>query len=100
MIPDTLITMQCREKYAIMLTDMRDNGTPDAEIKKLVTPENFEKYKEVASKNIIRDLKASMAVEEVAKAENIRVAPEEIEEQMGNLKKEVAQSGEVRRSER
>lgn len=92
-IPDTLITMQCREKYALMLTDMRDNGTPDAEIKKLVTPENFEKYKEIARPNIERDLKASMAVEEVAKFENIRVAPEEIEEQMANIKKEVAQSG-------
>ena len=92
-IPDTLITMQCREKYALMLTDMRDNGTPDAEIKKLVTPENFEKYKEIARPNIERDLKESMAVEEVAKFENIRVAPEEIEEQMANIKKEVAQSG-------
>ncbi|GMH49654.1 hypothetical protein TrRE_jg3675 [Triparma retinervis] len=93
-IPDTLITMQCREKYALMLTDMRDNGTPDSEIKKLVTPENFEKYKDIARPNIERDLKASMAVEEVAKFENIRVAPEEIEEQMANIKKEVAQSGE------
>mmetsp|Transcript_18462 Transcript_18462/g.38456 ORF Transcript_18462/g.38456 Transcript_18462/m.38456 type:complete len:547 (+) Transcript_18462:28-1668(+) len=93
-VPDTLITMQCREKYAVMLTEMRDNGTPDAEIKKLVTPENFEKYKEVARGGIERDLKASMAVEEIAKIENIRVAPDEIEEQMANLKKEVAQSGE------
>ena len=65
-----------------MLTEMRDNGTPDAEIKKLVSPENFEKYVDVSRDGITRDLKASLAVEEIAREENIRVDPQEVEEQV------------------
>lgn len=64
-IPETLVTIQAREKFAVMLTEMRDNGSPDSEIKKLVSAENFEKYKDISRDGIVRDLKASMAVEEV-----------------------------------
>eukprot|EP00518_Triparma_eleuthera_P004897 CAMPEP_0182454796 /NCGR_PEP_ID=MMETSP1319-20130603/1263_1 /TAXON_ID=172717 /ORGANISM="Bolidomonas pacifica, Strain RCC208" /LENGTH=554 /DNA_ID=CAMNT_0024652819 /DNA_START=22 /DNA_END=1686 /DNA_ORIENTATION=+ len=87
-IPETLVTIQAREKFALMLTEMRDNGSPDSEIKKLVSPENFEKYKDISRDGIVRDLKASMAVEEIARLENIRVSPQEVEEQLANLKKE------------
>ena len=82
------MTIQAREKFALMLTEMRDNGSPDSEIKKLVSAENFEKYKDIARDGIVRDLKASMAVEEIARLENVRVSPQEIEEQLANLKKE------------
>lgn len=33
-IPDTILTNQAREKYAVMMTEMRDQGMADAEIKK------------------------------------------------------------------
>ncbi|GMI04300.1 hypothetical protein TrVE_jg1530 [Triparma verrucosa] len=93
-IPETLVKMQAKEKFAVMLTEMRDNGTPDAEIKKLVSPENFEKYVDVSRDGITRDLKASLAVEEIAREENIRVDPQEVEEQLGNIKKEMQAQGE------
>lgn len=33
-IPDTILTNQARDKYAVMMTEMRDQGMEDAEIKK------------------------------------------------------------------
>jgi trigger factor len=46
-VPDTLVTNQAREKYALMMTDMRNNGMGDEEIKKMISPENFIKYKDL-----------------------------------------------------
>ena len=57
-IPPSLVTTRVREKFALMLTEMRDNGTADKEIQRLVTPENFEKYRELTKEDVERDLKA------------------------------------------
>lgn len=46
-VPDTLVTNQAREKYALMMTDMKNDGMPDDEIKKMINPENFIKYKDI-----------------------------------------------------
>ena len=46
-VPDTLVTNQAREKYALMMTEMKDNGMADEEIKKMINPENFVKYKDI-----------------------------------------------------
>merc|ERR1712161_116341 len=83
-VPDTLVVNQAREKYAQMMTDFRSQGMDDGEIKKLITPENFEKYKEIQKKDIVNDFKVSMAIEE------IEVASYEVDEQIANLKKENA----------
>jgi FKBP-type peptidyl-prolyl cis-trans isomerase (trigger factor) len=92
-IPDTLVTNQAREKYALMMTDMRDNGMADEEIKKLISPENFVKYKDISKDSIIRDFKISMAVDEIARLENIQVPAYQIEEQIQSLKDQAAKDG-------
>lgn len=92
-VPDTLVTNQAREKYAAMMTDMRDNGMPDEEIKKMINPENFVKYKDIAKPDIVRDFKVSMAVDEVARLENIQVPSYQVEEQMQSLKDQAAKEG-------
>ena len=38
------MTEQAREKFAMMMADFREQGTPDEEIKKMITPEGFTKY--------------------------------------------------------
>ena len=92
-IPDTLVTNQAREKYALMMTDMRDSGMADEEIKKLITPENFVKYKDIAKADIIRDFKISMAVDEIARLENIQVPAYQVEEQIQSLKDQATKEG-------
>jgi hypothetical protein len=92
-IPDTLVTNQAREKYALMMTDMRDSGMADEEIKKLISPENFVKYKDIAKADIIRDFKISMAVDEIARLENIQVPAYQVEEQMQSLKDQATKEG-------
>lgn len=92
-VPDTLVTNQAREKYALMMTDMRDNGMADEDIKKMINPENFIKYKDIEKNDIVRDFKISMAVDEIARLENIQVPAYQVEEQIQSLKDQAAKDG-------
>ncbi len=92
-VPDTLVTNQAREKYALMMTDMRDNGMADEDIKQMINPENFLKYKDIQKDDIVRDFKISMAVDEIARLENIQVPAYQVEEQIQSLKDQAAKEG-------
>jgi Bacterial trigger factor protein (TF) C-terminus len=87
-VPDTLVTKQAQEKFALMMTEMRDNGLPDEEIKKQISPENFAKYKKIVKGDIVQDFKVSMAADEIARMEGIEVPDYAIEEQLENIRKD------------
>jgi hypothetical protein len=89
-VPDTLVTNQARERFAVMMADMRDNGVADEELKKQINPENFLKYKKIVQPQIERDFKISMATDEVARLENINVASYQVDEQMESIRKDAA----------
>ena len=93
-VPDTLVTNQAREKFAMMMTDMRNNGVADEEIKKQINPENIEKYKNIVKDDIIKDFKVSMATDEIARMEGIEVPDYQVEEQMESIKQEAAEAQE------
>lgn len=89
-VPDSLVTNQAREKYAQMMAEMRGQGMEDEDIKKLITPENFLKYKDIEKPDIVKDFKVSMATDEIARMEGIEVPDDQIEEQLEAVKKEAA----------
>ena len=93
-VPDTLITQQAREKFAMMMTDMRNNGVSDEEIKNQINPENFVKYKKVVKESIVKDFKVSMAVDEIGRLEGIEVPDYQVEEQLQGIREEATKTGE------
>lgn len=93
-VPDTLVTNQAKEKFAVMMTEMRDGGVSDEEIKKQIAPENFLKYKEIVKDGIVKDFRVSMACDEIATMEGIEVPDYQVEEQMEAIKKD-AQGEEI-----
>jgi len=93
-VPDTLVTNQARDKFAMMMSDMRNSGVSDEEIKNQISPENFLKYKKIVKPDIVADFKVSMATDEIARIENIEVDDIKVEEQMENIKKDAAESSE------
>ena len=90
-VPDTLVTNQAREMFALMMADMRSNGVSDEEIKKQIQPENFLKYKKIVKDDIVRDFKVSMATDEIARLEGITVPDYQVEEQMEAIRKDAAE---------
>lgn len=93
-VPDTLVTKQAKEKFAMMMTDMRNNGVSDEEIKNQIKPENFLKYKKVVKDSIIKDFKVSMAVDEIGRMEGIELPDYQVEEQMSGIREEATKAGE------
>ena len=93
-IPDTLVTNQAREKFALMMTEMRDNGVSDEEIKNQIKPENFLKYKDIVKDDIIRDFRVSMATDEIARIEGIDVPDYQVQEQLEAIRKDAQKEGE------
>lgn len=93
-VPDTLVTNQARDKFAMMMSDMRNNGVADEEIKKQINPENFLKYKKIVKDDIVADFKVSMATDEIARIEGIEVEDYMVEEQMESIKQEMIDSKE------
>jgi len=87
-VPDTLVTNQAREKYAQMMAEFRTQGMSDEVIKKQITKESFQKYKEIEQPDIIKDFKVSMATDEIARLENIEVPSYKVDEQLEAVKKE------------
>jgi FKBP-type peptidyl-prolyl cis-trans isomerase (trigger factor) len=93
-VPDTLVTKQAKEKFAVMMTDMRNGGVSDEEIKNQISPENFLKYKKIVKKSIVKDFKVSMAVDEIGNIEGIEVPDYQVEEQMQGIREETSKAGE------
>jgi trigger factor len=91
---DTLVTNQALEKFAMIMSDKRDNGVSDTEIKQQINPENFNKYKDIVKGDIIRDFKISMVTDEIARLERITVSDYQVEEQMEIIKKDKQDSEE------
>jgi trigger factor len=87
-VPDTLVTNQAREKFAVMMAEMRDGGVSDEEIKRQISPDNFAKYKDIVKDDIARDFKISMATDEIARLEGIDVPDYQVEEQMEAIRKD------------
>lgn len=93
-VPDTLVTKQAKEKFAVMMTDMRNNGVSDEEIKNQISPENFLKYKKVVKAGIVKDFKVSMAVDEIGRMEGIEVPDYQVEEQMQGIREDASKENE------
>merc|ERR1712157_268258 len=75
------------------MTEMRDSGVDDEEIKNQIKPENFMKYKDIVKDDIIRDFRVSMATDEIARLESIEVPDYQVEEQLEAIRKDAASEG-------
>ena len=93
-IPDTLIEQQAKEKFAEMMADQRASGVDDEQLKKMITKEGFEKYKKVSAPRIIRTLKSSLVLEEIARKESITCSEVDVEDQLNLARQRADQQNE------
>ena len=85
-LPPDMVVEGAKQKFAVMLADMRSRGTPDAELKQMISPEGFEKYRKIVQPNVEREIRAKLAVQYIAKDQNMQVDQTEIDEQLNVLK--------------
>merc|ERR1712196_616334 len=46
-LPEALVVESAKQRFAVMLEEMRNSGTDDAALKQMISPEGFQKYLEV-----------------------------------------------------
>eukprot|EP00903_Cladosiphon_okamuranus_P008511 g8175.t1 len=85
-IPETLIVEQAREKFAIMMTEFKDQGESDEKIQSMITKENFAKYVEVVRKNVTRGLSLGLLFTHISEKEGLSYEQSEVADQMDLLR--------------
>jgi len=90
-LPESVVMASAKQKFAVMLADMRSAGTPDSQLKQMVSPEGFQKFLKIVEPQVSRDLRARLAVESIGKREAIAVAEAQVEEQMEFVRRQYEQ---------
>jgi FKBP-type peptidyl-prolyl cis-trans isomerase (trigger factor) len=74
--------------------DFKEQGSTDEQLAEMMTPEKYEKYKDISRPNVEKVVKLGMVFRDLAEKEKIDVTENEIEEQMSMIKMQAKQKGE------
>ena len=75
-------------------SDLRERGTSDDELKKLVTPENYERYKKIARPQCEAAIKGNLAIQAVGAAQGLSVPQNELDDEVMMMQAQALQRGE------
>jgi FKBP-type peptidyl-prolyl cis-trans isomerase (trigger factor) len=81
-VPETWIFEETRRKFAAMMSEFAQQGTPEEEIKKMVSKENFDKYMEVSLPRTTTTLKLSAAIAKIGREEGLIPDEQEVQDQV------------------
>lgn len=88
-LPESLVESQVQNKFAKMLSGFKDNGMSDAQVKAMVTKENYELYKQRGRGTVEKQLKINFAVGKIAKENEMVQDPEEVDAQIALVRAEL-----------
>mmetsp|Transcript_16593 Transcript_16593/g.49546 ORF Transcript_16593/g.49546 Transcript_16593/m.49546 type:complete len:516 (+) Transcript_16593:120-1667(+) len=90
-LPSALVSESARQKFQVMLTDLRNGGTPDDQIKQMISPEGFEKYLKVVKPKCEAELRGRLAVEAIGREHGLEPDAESVDEQMELVRRQYEQ---------
>lgn len=90
-LPEALVVESAKQRFAVMLADMRNSGTDDAALKQMISPEGFQKYLKVVRPRVVTELRGRLAVESIGKELKMSADETQVEEQMELVKRQYEQ---------
>lgn len=93
-LPDALVEDVTKERFAEMLAEMREKGKTDAELKELVSPENYERFKEISRPLTEAGIKGNFAIRSIAKLEGLDPPEAAVDEEVMAQQARALQKGE------
>jgi len=90
-LPEALVVESAKQRFAVMLAEMRNSGTDDAALKQMISPEGFQKYLKVVRPKVVTELRGKLAVESIGRAIDIKADDQQVEEQMELVKRQYEQ---------
>jgi trigger factor len=93
-VPESLVQEVVKEQFAEMLSMEREKGKTDAQLKELVSQENYENFGKLMKPKSIRRVKGSLALQALLKNEGLTVSISEIDDELVNQKMQAQQKKE------
>jgi len=90
-VPETMVEQDTKQRFAMMLADLKDRGTSEEELKKLITSENYERYTTIARPQCVAGIKGNLALKTVATAQGLSVAQGEVDDEVMTLQAQALQ---------
>lgn len=91
-IPECWILEETRRKFALMMQEVSTQKSEE-EVQKMITKENFEKYRDISLKGTLKTLTLGVATAKVAEEEGLVVDPIELQDQMDLRRLEAERQG-------
>ena len=93
-VPETMVEDATKERFAMMLADMREQGTSDDKLKEIVTPENYERYKKISRPMTVGKIKGDFAIKTVGMQQGLAVDQNAVDDELMTLQAQAVQRGE------
>ena len=77
-VPETLVDQATKERFAMMLGDMREQGQSDEKLKELITPENYERYKKITKPMVVSKIKGDFAIKAISQQQGLVVPQDQV----------------------
>jgi trigger factor len=88
-LPETMVEERVKNKFAKMLSDFKEKGMSEDQVKAMVTKENYELYRKRALKNVERSLIVNFAITKIAGELQLTAPEDEVEGQMELIRAEM-----------
>jgi len=93
-LSEALVEENTQERFQQMMMEFKEQGSSDEQLAAMMTPEKYDKYKEISRPNVEKVVKLGMIFRDISEKEKIEVTSEEIEDQLGMLRAQAKQAGE------
>lgn len=93
-VPETLIEQVSKERFAQMLGDMRERGTPDEQLQEFITKENYERYLKIARPQSEMQVKLDFSLKEISRQQGLTVDRDLVDDEVMTLQAQTLQRGE------
>ncbi|KAL1526621.1 hypothetical protein AB1Y20_015325 [Prymnesium parvum] len=93
-VPETLLEQVAKERFAMMLSDMREQGATDDDLKDIITIENYERYKKISQAMNEAQVKGDFALKHIAQQQGLVITRNRVDEEVMALQRGALQRGE------
>jgi trigger factor len=93
-VPDTIVQEVTKERFAAMLADLRERGTPDEQLKDLITEERYEQYSTISRPSVEKQVATDFCLKEVASQQSLKVETAQVDDEIMTLQAQAMQRGE------
>lgn len=81
-VPETLLEQVSKERFASMLSDLRERGTPDEKLQDLVTKENYERYLKISAPMSAMQVKVDFSLKEIGRQQGLKVSRDDVDDEV------------------